>query len=897
MRRFFARSANLVRRDSAEREMSREIESHLSLIAEDFEREGMTPEEARIAARRKYGGVEQAKEMHREARSFLWIEELLRDIRYGMRNLLRTPGFTITAVAALTLGIGANTAIFSVVNAILLKPLPVPDPGRLVALITTAPGNGEQAQTNPEASPAKFAFWRTQSSVLEDVTALTDGESVMNYSGGDVLEQWSSMSVSRDFFRMVGSSMLRGRSFSAEEEKPGARAVAVIGHSLWVRRFGSDPAVAGKAVSLNGTSYTIIGVAEDSEAMREFGSPTDVYIPRQVAPNTAELGESFFVFAHLKPGITMQEAKERLAASTVLFRAKFPGVLAQNSAFSVVPVTEFILGDMRSFLSILLGAVGLVLLIACSNVASLLLARATGRRHEIGIRVAIGASRARVIRQLLTESVLLFLAAGGCGLTLGYAGIRVALASTNTDFQRIGDKGTAVVLDWRVLVFVLSVSLITGIIFGLLPAVTASRGDLNSILKSSSGRTGTGLRQNRVRAVLVGGEVALAVILLIASALLTRSFVALYKVDRGFDAKNVVTMKAQVVGPRYETAASVSQTIRGGLTRIRAIPGVAAASATCCVPLQGQNTMSFEIVGRAQAANIYSQWAGWTTVWPGFFDVFRIRIKQGRDFDDHDTASAPGVVIINETMARLYWKNRNPIGERIVLNRRVMKELKDDPVRQIVGVAGDVRDSGLADEPRPVMYVPQEQLPAAANVLVDEPLAWVVRTQSDPHRLAPLIEAELRKATGLPVADRKLMDEVVSLSLTRQQFTAVIMGVFGGVALLLAAIGIYGLMAYTVQQRTQEIGIRLALGAEARQVRGMVIRQGMILALIGTICGLGAAWVLARVLEGLLYGVKARDPLVFVAAPLILGAIALLAVWIPAARAVRVNPVEALRYE
>jgi putative ABC transport system permease protein len=405
------------------------------------------------------------------------------------------------------------------------------------------------------------------------------------------------------------------------------------------------------------------------------------------------------------------------------------------------------------------------------------------------------------------------------------------------------------------------------------------------------------MRQNRTRAALVGGEVALAVVLLIASALLIRSFAALYRVNRGFETKNVVTMKVLLAGPKYESAAGVSQTVHSGLDRISAIPGVAAASATCCIPLQGQNTMSFEIAGRPQVADVYSQWAGWTTIWPDFFDVFRIRLKRGRDFNDHDNAGAPGVVIINETMARLYWKNKNPIGERIAVNRRVMKELKDDPVREIVGVVADVRDAGLAEEPRPEMYIPQAQLPAAANALVDEPLAWVVRTQTDPHSLAPVIQAQLRRATGLPVADVKLMNEVVSLSTTRQKFSMGVMGVFGGVALLLAAVGIYGLMAYTVQQRTQEIGIRLAIGAQERQVRGMLVLQGLTLALIGTIFGVAAAWALARSLESLLFGVKARDPVVFIVAPLMLGAVALLAVWIPARRALRANPVEALRCE
>jgi len=557
-------------------------------------------------------------------------------------------------------------------------------------------------------------------------------------------------------------------------------------------------------------------------------------------------------------------------------------------------------GD-RPLLLVLSAAVGLVLLIACANVANLLLARAASRKREIAIRAAIGAGRGRMIRQLLTESGLLSLAGGALGLLLGYGGIRALLAINTADLPMVGDNGTAVTIDWRVMGFALVISLGTGIVFGLFPALEGSRADLNAVLKDGSGRSGGGSQRNKVRGLVVVSEVSLAVVLLVGSGLLIRSFAALYAADTGFDANNVVTMNVLLTGPRYAKSASVADAIRTGLEQLRALPGVTAASATCCLPLsQATYDMNFDIVSRPAAPSSTAQGTGWATVSPGFFEVLKIPVKRGRSFNAGDDSKSPAVVVINERMALQYWKDGDALGERIAIGRGGgMKEFKDEPVRQIVGIVGDIRSEGLDTKPRPIMYIPQAQLPDAENAFFFRllPLAWAVRTQGKPRGLIPAIQEQLRHSTGLPVTDVASMDQVVWGQTARQRFAVLLMAVFGGTALLLAAIGIHGLMAYTVEQRRREIGIRLALGAESHHVRNMVVRHGMGLAVAGVIAGLAAAWGLARLVDNFLFGVSVHDQTVFIAVAVVLCVVALLAVYGPANRASRVNPIDSLRYE
>jgi putative ABC transport system permease protein len=820
----------------------------------------------------------------------LRFESFFKDLTHSVRMFVKSPAFTLAAVAALALGIGVNTAIFSVVNAVLLRPVSFPDPDRLLVFMNVSPqGSG------PAASPAKFQHYREQSQIVQDVSAYRTG--VVNYTGGSMPEQLRSGQVSADFFRLFGAPVILGRTFTADEDLPDRGKVVVLSNRFWSTRFNSDPGIVGRSISLSGDTYTIVGVLGEFH-FEDFGPPPQVWVPFQLDPYTKDQGHYFQAAGRLKPGVTLDQAQARLKVSTADYTQKFPNSLGPNQSFSAQPIREVLVRNVKSLLLVLAGAVSFVLLIACANVANLLLARATGRRREIAIRAAIGGSRGRIIRQLLTESVVLSTAGGVLGLLFGMMGIRALLAISTAGLPRVGEDGAGVGVDWRVVAFTIAVSLGTGILFGLIPALQSSKADLTTTLKESSGRSGTGFRQNKARSLLVVTEVALALVLLIGSALLIRTAVALSHVDPGFDSSHVLTMRMSLSGPRFQKSEAVAQLVRDGVERVKSVPGVANASATCCVPLQGGYGLPFKIVGR-KSEGPFDGGGSWMTVSPGYFEIFKIPVKQGRTFVERDDSHAAGVVIINESMAKQFWPKASPIGERLIIGRGVMREFAAEPERQIIGVVGDSRDGGLNSEPGPKMFIPQAQVPDLANALNVRltPMAWVVRTETEPHALSSAIQEQLRQATGLPVADVRSMDEVVSLSTSRERFNMWLMSVFGASALLLAAIGIYGLMAYSVEQRTQEIGIRLALGAQAAQVKNMVVFQGMRLALVGVALGVAAAFALARLISTFLFGVTARDPLVFAGVPALLTVVALFAVWIPARRASHVDPIVALRYE
>jgi putative ABC transport system permease protein len=545
---------------------------------------------------------------------------------------------------------------------------------------------------------------------------------------------------------------------------------------------------------------------------------------------------------------------------------------------------EAIVGSVRNSLLILLGAVGLVLLIACVNVANLLLARATSRNREIAIRTALGASRGQIIRQLLAESVVLSLMGGVLGLAAGYAGIR-ALLTIGPGIPLIGTGGANVSLDWRVSGFAIGISLLTGVVFGLIPALGASRADLSGTLKENGNPSGTGgVRHSKTRAMLVTTEMALAVVLLIGAALLIRSFIALRRVDPGFSTHPVVTMRMSITGPEFTKSENAARVIHDGLLRIRSLPGVEAAAATCCVPLDSRLQVGFEIAGR-RSGSASSGVTGWTTVSAGYFETFQIPLLRGRSFTERDE-SGP-VAIINQTLAREFWPDGNPLNDQI--------RIGDGSPLQIIGVVGDVRDRGLNRDTRPGLYVPSI---TPGGLLRRIPWAWVIRTREAPASFSSAIQKELREASGgLPVAKVRTMDEILSRSRAAQDFNTLVVTIFGCSALLLAAIGVYGLMAHSVAQRRHEIGIRLALGAESRAIRNMVVLQGLRLAVTGAVCGFSAAFGLTRLIASFLFGVKARDPLVFFVVPAIMVAVALIAVWLPAMRASRVDPIQALRCE
>ncbi len=818
------------------------------------------------------------------------MERIVADLKHALRMFRQSPGFTMAAVSALALGIGANTAIFSVINTVLLTPLAFPDPDRIVVLMQTSPqGNAAIA------SVPKFNNWRRQTRVLEDVAAYDGGGPGLNLGGGDRPEQVKGIHVSYEFFHLFGAGTTLGRAFTAEEDRPGGPRVAVLSNGLWQRRFGSDGGIVGRGLAIGGDMYTVIGVLSPNFT---FDPPADIYLPFQADPNSTNQGHYFRVAARLKPGVSLSEANAGLQLAADEFRRTNPGGLDPKNSFGVEPMQRLMVQNVKPALFVLLGAVAFVLLIACANVANLLLARATRRSREIAIRSAIGAGRGRIVRQLLTESLALSLAGGIAGLGLGVIGVRALLAVSPGGIPRIGPEGAAVSLDWRVLGFTLLLAVLTGVLFGLVPAIHASRADVNTVLKDTGARSGGGLRQNKVRGALVVTEIALAMVLLVGAGLLIRTFSALHSVVPGFDPHNVLTFDTALSGARYDRTAGIYDMTRQVLDRVHAIPGVEAAAASSYLPLEGGLGLGFVIQGRPLTNGPVHGGAGWNYVTPRFFDVFRIPIVRGRGFTERDTAAAPQVVIINEAFAKKYWKDGNPIGQRLLIGGGMGPGFAQAP-REIIGVAGDARDAGLNADPFPTTFVPLSQVPDAYMALNNRfmPLNWVVRSKVAPFSLSQPVQGAFQEVADLPVAHVRTMDQIVSQSTARDRFNTIVLGIFAFLAILLASIGLYGLMSYSVEQRTMEFGIRLALGAEFSLLRNMVVRQAMALAGIGVLIGAAAAYGLTRLMASLLFNVKPTDPAVFGSVIAVLSTIALLAAYLPARRVLRIDPVVALRYE
>ncbi len=818
------------------------------------------------------------------------METLAHDLKHSLRMLYRSPGFTLTAVVALALGIGANAAIFSVVNTVLLKPLPFPQPDRIVVLVNTGPQG-----SFPAASVPRYNAWRAQDLVLEDVAAYDTGGPGINITGSDRPEQVKGIHVSHEFFDLFGASTQLGRSFTPDEDRPRGGSVVVISDGLWQRRFGSDPSIVGKPLNLGTDAYTIIGVLNPQFS---FDPPADVYLPFQADPNSTQQAVYFRVAARLKPGTGVKAANAALSLAAEEFRRKFPAAMGAKNGFGVEPMQELMVGNARTALLILLGAVGFVLLIACANVANLQLARASVRAREIAIRAAIGAGRGRIIRQLLTESVVLSTAGGLLGLMIGAIGVRALLAVNPGNIPRIGVNGSAVTLDWTVFAFALALSVLTGILFGMVPALHASRADLNITLKETGARSGAGLRQNKSRSVLVIVEMSLAIVLLVGAGLLIRTFSALHRVAPGFDAHNVLTMELSLTGDRYNHTAAIADLVHQAEDRVEALPGVESAAASCYLPLEGGLGLPFTIEGRPLVNARFHGGAGWAYVTYRFFDVFKVPVLRGRAFTERDNAGAPGVIVINEAFARQYWKNENPVGQRLSISGR-NDPVFGEPAREIIGVVADARDGGLNQNPQPEMFIPLPQVRDAIMVLNNRflPLDWVARTSVQPFSLSTPIQRVFQDLADMPAAHVRSMDQVVVQSTAREQFNTLVLGVFALIAILLASIGLYGLMAYSVQQRTIEFGIRLALGADGSALRNMVVGQALKLAVVGIAIGLAAAYGLTRLMVTLLFDVKPTDAPVFGSVAVLLGGVAFLASYLPARRAVRIDPMVALRYE
>ena len=815
------------------------------------------------------------------------MANLRNDIKHSLQMFFKNPGFTIAAVVALALGIGANTAIFTVVNTVLLKPLTYPDADRMVNFLARTSGLANNLHNIPE-----FHFFQRQTNIFKEVVAYDNAGPGFNLTGGRP-EQVHGIHVTEGYFRVYGAPVVLGRTFTPQEDSPHGGKVVVLSYGLWQRRFGGDQAIVGKSLSLGNEPFTIVGVVgKDFVADPQ----ADLWLPFQFEPASKDMNLFFEATGLLQPGVTVAQANAELLAAGPEYHRQFPDS-DWRPYFVVGPLRDSIIGDARNSLLMMLGAVGLVLLISCANVANLLLVRATVRKREFAIRSALGAGRARIVRQLLTESVLLSLAGGILGMALGFVGMRALLAVSPAGLPRIGEDGSGISIDWRVLGFTLAVSLLTGIFFGLFPAFSASRSDLNSTLKESGNRSGTGFREGKARSLLVVSEISLALVLLISAALLIRTFIAFHEVGPGFDAHNVLTMEMSLNGPRYQNTAGVTQLLRDGRNRLNALPGVELAAAGFWRPIDVEDGAGFQIVGHAVEKDCCG--SQWMSVTPGYLSLFKIPLLRGRDFTENDIAGAPSVDLINEAFARKYFPNEDPIGQHIN-HAELDGPLIRNRIETIIGLVADFHDSGLAQPADPMIIAPIAQVSdgynaAYANI---QPLFWLVRTRGDPRPSIPAITEQLRIASaGFPVAHIRTMDEVMGRSTARQSFNMLLLTIFGAVALLLAAIGIFGLMAYSVAQRTQEIGIRMALGADRDAIRKLVVWQGMRLALVGVVAGIAASFGLTRLLSTFLFGVKPWDPTVFVLAPFILTAITLVAVWLPAARASRVDPIKALHTE
>jgi putative ABC transport system permease protein len=805
--------------------------------------------------------------------------DLWQDLRYALRTLTKNPAFTSIAIVAIALGIGANTVIFSAVNAVLLRPLPFKNPEQLVMVWENATHLGFPKNT---PAPPNFLDWQKQNTVFTGMAAMA--ERSFNLTGVGEPERLDGRRVSANLFDLLGVPALLGRTFVPEDDRPGSH-VVLVSYSLWQRRFGSDPSIIGRVVTLNGESYTVIGVMPRSVHLPGYGNWNDkVWVPIAFTnEETTQRGNHFLdVIARIKPGITLKQAQAEMETIAARLAKEYPRYNTRTGA-TVTPLHEEVVGDIKPALLILLGAVGFVLLIACANVANLLLARAAVREKEIALRLALGASRSRLTRQFLTESVLLAVLGGGFGLLLALAGIRVLktfIPVTISQTQTIS-------IDGKVLVFTALLALLTGIVFGLAPAMHASHSNLNDSLKEGGRDSAVGKKGNRLRDLLVVGEVAVSFILLIGAGLLINSFLHLRNLDPGFRADHLLTMKVDLSELRYPDGERRSVFFDEVLRRIRALPGVQSVAVAGNLPFTyNGDSMSIAVEGIPDPPP--GQWPDviYRAIGPGYFSTMGIPMIRGRDFTDQDKADSKNVVVISEKTAQHYWPGKDPIGKRL----KPGATTSDVPWREVIGVVKDVRQNDFIAQPKMQMYFAYRQLKdLAANALI-------VRTSVEPMSLATSIRDTIWAVDkDQPVANVDTMDHIVSEAIARQRFSMLLLGIFAALALILAAVGIYGVMSYSVAQRTHEIGIRMALGARRADVLKMTVNQGLKLVSIGMMLGLAAAFLLTRVLASLLFGISATDPITFLGISLVLLVVAILASYLPALRATKVDPIIALR--
>ncbi len=811
------------------------------------------------------------------------METLLQDLRFGIRTLTKSPGFAIVALLTLALGIGANSAIFSVINAILLRPLAYQNPDQLVLI------NHNYQKINLKASVSAFGYthYRDNAKSFESISAITGWAA--NLTGEGEPERLTGQTVTANFFDLLGAKAAMGRTFAVGEDSEGKNRVVVLSHGFWQRRFASDKSILNKTLSLNGENYTVVGVMPPSfQYGREIGMIVDlwapiVFTPQQLSPDSLT-NEFLSVVGRLRVGVTQEQAQAEMRNIASNLRQQYmQGADATNWDLLLTSFRQFVVGDISTMLWIVMLVVGFVLLIACANVANLLLARAAARQKEIAVRTALGAGRWRIIRQLLTESVLLSVFGGALGLLIGYWGVK-ALVSLNED--RI-PRASEISLDWRVMLFTFGVSIVTGVLFGIVPALQTTRADLHETLKEG-GRSGSASTKQWIRSSLVVVEIALALAVLVGAGLLVKSFLHVQQVNPGFNPQGLLTLQLSLPATKYSEAPQRANFYKQVISDVRSLPGVQSVGAISVLPLSGGGSSgSFRIEGRdipqGQSMPHGARWAAT----PDYFKTMGIPLIRGRYFEERDTAESLPVAVIDQSLAQKYWPNEDPVGKRISFEGTPDKRIW----REIVGIVGHVKHTDLEGESRAQYYMPHQQRPQAG-------MALVIRTPNDPNALSGSVRGVIKTADGdLPVFRVRTMDQFVADSMTQRKFALLLICVFACLALLLSAIGLYGVMAYSVTQRTHELGLRMALGAQASDVLKLVVKQGMLLAVVGLGLGVVGAIFLSRLMKTMLFNVSATDPLVFVGIALTLAAVALLACFVPARRATKVDPMVALRYE
>ncbi len=815
------------------------------------------------------------------------------EVRQATRSLAKTPGFAAAVLLTLVVAVAANTVIFSVVNAILLRPLPYPEADRLVSFDATF---GKISVT--ALSSGGFLALRDGARQFDLVSAFDVAGPGVNLSSGDTPEQVHAIHVSSDYFRLFGATTVAGRTFTAEEDRPGSPAVVVLGHGLWRRRFGADPRIVGSRIELNSEPYLVVGVLG---AVYLPDPQADLWLPLRADPASKISAHFLRVCARLRGNATVGSADAEAVAIFKHFQHAQPDLMTDQESVRVRELRDEETGSARGPLLVLLGAVGFVLLIACVNVANLMLTRTVARAKEIAVRSALGATRGRIVRLTMIESLILGLAGGIVGLAVGRAAIKATEALYSDKLPRASEFISGIPMDWQVAMFTLAVSLGTGLLFGFGPAIQAMRVNVNSVLKETASRSSTGLHQNRARSMLIAGEMAMAVLLLSGATLLIRSFAALQNAATGIDARNILTMETSLVGSRYDTTDKVTRLRREVETRASALPGVRAVALSITIPIASPGIdLPFDIEGRAPSGSLPCDGdEQFRFVSPQYFKAFGIPVLQGRVFSEADAQTAEQVIVINEAMARKYWPSRGALGSSLVLGR-MMGPIFVNPPRRIVGIVGNVRERGVRRGVLPIMYIPAGQVPDGLMAFTNSvmPLHWSIRVDGDPLALAPAVRnAFLAADRGLPVAKVETMQDVMASASSDDRFNTALLGSFAFIALILAAIGTYGVISYGVEQRRQELGIRAALGQTPWHAWRLVAGGGMRSAVAGLIGGTLGALGLSRLLRGMLYGVTEHDPLTYLLMSAILIATALAACSVPAWRATRSDPMTALRHE